>query len=72
MDEIERKNYEATAQELRTDLKGFEGDWAKQNSGSKPSREDIKKNPDIGNISTYTPISQMVGHLISYICSQKV
>ncbi|RYO78937.1 hypothetical protein DL764_010069 [Monosporascus ibericus] len=47
MDENERRNYEATAQELRTELKRFEGDWAKQNDGRKPGREDIKQNPDI-------------------------
>ena len=48
MDENEKQKYEATAQELRAELKHFEGDWAKQNGGSKPSRDDIKNNPDIG------------------------
>lgn len=52
MDDVERANYEATAQELRTALKRFEGEWAKQNSGSKPGREDIKNNPEIGKSST--------------------
>ncbi|RYO94576.1 hypothetical protein DL766_001940 [Monosporascus sp. MC13-8B] len=47
MDENERRHYEATAQELRTELKRFEGNWAKQNDGRKPGREDIKQNPDI-------------------------
>ncbi|KAK7740435.1 hypothetical protein SLS62_011116 [Diatrype stigma] len=47
MEDVERANYEATAQELRTALKRFEGDWAKQNSGSKPGRDDIKNNPEI-------------------------
>lgn len=48
MDENERKQYEVTSQELRAELKRFEGDWAKQNGGSKPSRDDIKNNPKIG------------------------
>lgn len=56
MDEVEKKKYEASAQELRTDLKQFEGEWAKQNNGSKPSREDIKNNPDIGKVSLISVI----------------
>ena len=52
MDEKEKQKYEATAQELRVELKRFEGDWAKQNGGSKPSRGDIKNNPEIGMRTT--------------------
>jgi DNA replication regulator SLD2 len=47
MDEAERKQYEATAQELRAHLKRFEGDWAQQHGGAKPGRDDIKRNPDM-------------------------
>lgn len=53
MDENERKEYEVTAKELRAELKQFEGDWAKQNGGSKPSRGDIKNNPEIGKQNEY-------------------
>ncbi|ORY68199.1 DNA replication/checkpoint protein [Pseudomassariella vexata] len=47
MDESERQKYEAKSQELRADLKRFEGDWARRNDGKKPGREDIKQNPVI-------------------------
>ncbi|ETS73481.1 hypothetical protein PFICI_14427 [Pestalotiopsis fici W106-1] len=47
MDDTERRQYEARAQELRVALKQFEGDWAKKNDGKKPDRSDIKANPII-------------------------
>ncbi|KAF3059452.1 DNA replication regulator SLD2 [Daldinia childiae] len=47
MDESERHQYEETCKQLRVDLKHFEADWANQNAGAKPGREDIKKNPEI-------------------------
>ncbi|KAI1646937.1 DNA replication/checkpoint protein, partial [Daldinia loculata] len=47
MDESERLQYEETSKQLRADLKQFEADWASQNAGAKPGREDIKKNPEI-------------------------
>ncbi|KAK6842879.1 putative DNA replication regulator SLD2 [Apiospora arundinis] len=47
MQEATRKNYEAKAQDLRAQLKLFEGEWAKTNGGKKPDRNAIKQNPDI-------------------------
>ncbi|KAH9904434.1 DNA replication/checkpoint protein [Xylariomycetidae sp. FL2044] len=47
MKEAERLQYEDTSKQLRADLKQFEGDFAKRNSGKKPSRQDIKQNPEI-------------------------
>ncbi|KAK8137995.1 DNA replication regulator SLD2 [Apiospora sp. TS-2023a] len=47
MQDETRKNYEAKAQDLRAQLKLFEGDWAKSNGGKKPDRNAIKQNPDI-------------------------
>ncbi|KAJ1324460.1 DNA replication and checkpoint protein [Microdochium nivale] len=49
MDDNERQAYEASAQQLRADLKRFETDWAASHAGSKPSRDDIKANPDIAD-----------------------
>ncbi|KAL7820832.1 DNA replication/checkpoint protein [Trichoderma gracile] len=47
MDENLKKEYEAKAQKVRTDLKQWEADWAKTHDGKKPGREDIKNNPVI-------------------------
>ena len=49
MDAKERKRYEGRSYELRIQLKQWEGSWAAAHSGNKPSREDIKNNPDIAN-----------------------
>lgn len=48
MDSQTKAQYEAQSQELRAQLKTWENDWAKSHDGSKPSRNDIKQNPDIG------------------------
>ena len=48
MDENVKKEYEAKAQKVRTDLKQWEADWAKTHDGKKPGRDDIKNNPVIG------------------------
>lgn len=48
MDEPQKLNYENQSRELRAGLKQWEGDWAKTHHGRKPSRDDIKQNPDIG------------------------
>lgn len=48
MDEQQRQGYESQSQELRLELKRWENDWAKAHGGSKPARNDIKENPDIG------------------------
>ncbi|KAI6080990.1 DNA replication/checkpoint protein [Hypoxylon rubiginosum] len=47
MDDSKKLEYEATSKQLRADLKRFEAEWASHHDGKKPSREDIKKNPDI-------------------------
>ncbi|TFB07101.1 DNA replication regulator SLD2 [Trichoderma ghanense] len=47
MDDTSKKEYEAKAQKVRTDLKQWEADWAKTHEGKKPGREDIKNNPVI-------------------------
>ena len=48
MDDRTKAEYEAKCQRLRLDLKTWEGNWAKNNGGKKPGRDDIKRNPDIG------------------------
>ncbi|KAK1753077.1 putative dna replication regulator sld2 protein [Echria macrotheca] len=47
MDAEKKAKYEAQSQELRVQLKTWENDWAKAHGGNKPSRNDIKQNPDI-------------------------
>ena len=49
MDAEERKRYEDQSHQLRIQLKQWEGKWAAAHSGDKPSREDIKNNPDIAS-----------------------
>lgn len=48
MDENLRAAYESQSQQLRIDLKTWETEWAKTHEGTKPGREDIKANQDIG------------------------
>jgi hypothetical protein len=47
MDSETKAKYDGQSQELRTELKTWEGNWAKAH-GKKPGKEDIKQNPDIG------------------------
>ncbi|KAI5458549.1 DNA replication/checkpoint protein [Mariannaea sp. PMI_226] len=47
MDATTKAEYETKSQDLRADLKKWEGEWAKSHNGRKPGREDIKANPDI-------------------------
>ncbi|KAH7322788.1 DNA replication/checkpoint protein [Stachybotrys elegans] len=47
MDDSEKALYEAKFNDLRADLKKWENEWAKTHNGSKPGREDIKRNDDI-------------------------
>lgn len=59
MDTQTRAKYESQSQDLRADLKTWENDWAKTNRGKKPSRDDIKQNPDIGmrsGVYFFTPL----------------
>ena len=48
MDADEREVYEKQSQDLRLELKKWETQWARDHKGKKPSRNDIKQNPDIG------------------------
>lgn len=48
MDEQLKSEYESQSLQLRAELKQFEGEWAQNHDGKKPSREAIKQNPDIG------------------------
>lgn len=52
MDDETKTRYETKAKDLKTDLKTWENEWAKTHAGSKPGRQDIKDNPDIGTHST--------------------
>ncbi|KAJ9165154.1 DNA replication/checkpoint protein [Coniochaeta hoffmannii] len=47
MDDTTRSEYETQSQTLRAELKQWETSWAKNHDGKKPSRDDIKQNPDI-------------------------
>ncbi|KAK4447723.1 putative dna replication regulator sld2 protein [Podospora aff. communis PSN243] len=47
MDSETKARYEGESLALRAELKTWESAWAKDHSGKKPSREDIKQNPDI-------------------------
>ncbi|KAK1829386.1 putative dna replication regulator sld2 protein [Podospora conica] len=49
MDAQTRAKYESQSQDLRVDLKTWENNWAKSHHGKKPSRDDIKQNPDIAH-----------------------
>lgn len=48
MDDQLRADYDYKATELRASLKKWESDWAGGHNGSKPGRQDIKDNPEIG------------------------
>lgn len=47
MQDDAKKEYEAKAADLKSQLKQWEADVAKRNGGKKPSRDDIKQNPEI-------------------------
>lgn len=53
MDDHTRAEHDAKSQELRADLKQWENDWAKTHNGSKPGRDDIKRDADIGTLACY-------------------
>ncbi|KAJ6441263.1 DNA replication regulator SLD2 [Purpureocillium lavendulum] len=57
MDDETKAHYETKAGDLRADLKRWESAWA-QTHGSKPGRQDIKDNPDIGAHRTRTRTDQ--------------
>lgn len=47
MDDTTRRDYESRSQTIRAELKQWETSWARTHEGKKPSRDDIKQNPDI-------------------------
>ncbi|KAM7220667.1 putative dna replication regulator sld2 protein [Rhypophila decipiens] len=49
MKDDDRSTYELRCNKLRAELKQWENEWAKTSGGKKPSREDIKQNPEISN-----------------------
>lgn len=50
MDAEERARLKAQHDSLRVALKDWENAWRKAHDGQKPSRDDIKQNPDIGRL----------------------
>ena len=51
MNDLERNELTERSNVLRVELKSWEKTFAAANNGQKASRNDIKKNPDIGMIS---------------------
>lgn len=51
MDEADRQRYETQSKELRVKLKDWELEFAKSHGGAKPTRDDIKANPQIASFS---------------------
>lgn len=51
MKEEEREELSKRSNSLRLELKLWEKDFASSNTGKKASRDDIKKNPEIGRTS---------------------
>ncbi|KAK3990879.1 putative DNA replication regulator sld-2 [Cladorrhinum sp. PSN332] len=47
MDDQTKAEYESQSLQVRAELKKWETDWADSHNGKKPSRNDIKQNPDI-------------------------
>ncbi|KAK4178584.1 putative DNA replication regulator sld-2 [Triangularia setosa] len=47
MDDQARAKYEQQSLEVRAELKKWETDWQEEHGGNKPSRDDIRQNPDI-------------------------
>ncbi|KAK2591539.1 hypothetical protein QQS21_010759 [Conoideocrella luteorostrata] len=50
MDDETKAEYENKSKEVRSELKRWENEWAQSHYGAKPGRQDIKGNPDIGEL----------------------
>jgi len=50
MNEEEREEWTKRSNTLRLELKVWEKEFAAANEGQKASRDDIKKNPEIGRL----------------------
>lgn len=48
MDDITRQQYETQSKDLRVKIKTWEALFQKEHDGSKPGKDDIKRNPKIG------------------------
>ena len=53
MEDKEKEALTEKSNALRVELKIWEKEFASANNGSKASRDDIKKNPDIGILSSF-------------------
>lgn len=49
MDEATRQHYEVQSKELRLKVKTWEAVFQKDHDGKKPGKDDIRRNPKIGN-----------------------
>lgn len=56
MNEAEREELSKRSTTLRLELKSWEKEFAAANNGQKASRDDIKKNSDIGEYSTFVSL----------------
>jgi len=56
MKEEERNELTQKSNSLRTELKLWEKNFAAANNGQKASREDIRKNPEIGRVLPTIPM----------------
>jgi hypothetical protein len=61
MDDATRAAYETKGKEIRAALKSWENEWATTHGGSKPGRQDIKENPDIGMSFSARPRNRVKG-----------
>jgi DNA replication regulator SLD2 len=58
MEDKEREALTEKSNTLRVELKIWEKEFASANNGSKASRDDIKKNPEIGTLSSFPASSR--------------
>ena len=62
MEEPSPSNYESQATTLRAELKRWEGEWAVNHEGNKPTRGDIKQNTAIGTVVHARMLSSEQNH----------
>jgi DNA replication and checkpoint protein len=61
MEDKEREALTEKSNALRAELKIWEKEFASANNGLKASRDDIKKNPEIGILSSFPPVAGVDG-----------
>jgi hypothetical protein len=59
MDAQQKASLKAQAKQLRIELKTFETNWAKDNGGKKPGRDDIKQSGDMGMTQPSTRLREI-------------